>query len=408
MSGLLFFTDIFQRKYSLCFTVELGKCGSLQSSDSSFLESSKFFKLITKRDQLRKLDPSSFLKRYKTWAARLQLVACLFIISVDEDAVVGSVFQEIILLVTYNCHLASADLVEDTKNAAEDIAHSSKYKYCCFFAGHDTIILLTWLRWLLLPYRKNDHVFVWVFCFVQSELVLSFAPTRSFAFSVTPKETCRSWMCVAAPKQLAFHKGSHWIHITKQVGGVLEAAVTSHTSPVGFAIAYVQPSSGPFPSQGKSLKPLWTWQLHMMFLDVDAAWLENHKGFLVFHFLSTSCSSCSRCLPSAAHANQRILWNSYERELSVSGEHFAVGRTAGCGLNWRAGRVNTTYCEFSAFPRSTSARFLVLRCISFQSSFAFHSFGKSGDSAGIPGDGLCVGGNKLRVTFGYFGSKWLF
>lgn len=58
------------------------------------------------------MDPTLFLNLYKTLAVWLQLVACLFIISIDEDSVMGSLFQEIILFVNCNCHEASDYLIE--------------------------------------------------------------------------------------------------------------------------------------------------------------------------------------------------------------------------------------------------------------------------------------------------------
>ena len=60
---------------------------------------------------MRNLDPSLFLNLYKTLAVWLQLVACLFVVCIDEDSVMGALFQEIILLFDCNCHLASDYLV---------------------------------------------------------------------------------------------------------------------------------------------------------------------------------------------------------------------------------------------------------------------------------------------------------
>lgn len=56
----------------------------------TFWKVQSFLKLIIKRVQLRDCDPSLFLNLSKTLAVWIQLVACLFIIGIDEDSVRGS------------------------------------------------------------------------------------------------------------------------------------------------------------------------------------------------------------------------------------------------------------------------------------------------------------------------------
>lgn len=56
----------------------------------TFWKVQSFLKLIIKRDQLRNCNPSLFPNLYKTLAVWIQLMACLFIIGIDEDSVRGS------------------------------------------------------------------------------------------------------------------------------------------------------------------------------------------------------------------------------------------------------------------------------------------------------------------------------
>lgn len=69
--------------------------------------SSEFLKIYHKEELAEEFGPNFISKPMQNWGIWIQFVAHFFTISVTEDFVMGRLFQEIILLINHNCHLAS-------------------------------------------------------------------------------------------------------------------------------------------------------------------------------------------------------------------------------------------------------------------------------------------------------------